>query len=46
MKDKKRSLYKKLINPKVKKTIDTLLSQWKTEMAERSMPYHMDSFKA
>jgi hypothetical protein len=46
MKDKKRSVYKKLINPKVKKTIDTLLSQWKTEMAKRSIPFQMDSVKA
>ena len=40
------SEYKKLIDPKVKKTIGSLFSQWKTEMAEQSMPYHMDSPKA
>lgn len=33
--------YKRLINPKIKKTIDPLFEQWKTEMAERSLSdYH------
>jgi hypothetical protein len=34
--------YKRLINPKVKKTIDPLFEQWKTEMAERSFSHYMD----
>jgi hypothetical protein len=35
--------YKRLINPKIKKTIDPLFEQWKTEMAERSLSHYMDA---
>jgi hypothetical protein len=36
-------VYKRLISPKVSKTIDPLLDHWKTEMAERSFSRYMDS---
>jgi len=35
--------YKRLIKPKIKKTIDPLFEQWKTEMAERSLSHYMDA---
>jgi hypothetical protein len=35
--------YKRLIKPKIKKTIDPLFEQWKTEMAERSLSDDMDA---
>jgi hypothetical protein len=35
--------YKQMIRPKIKKTIDPLFEQWKTEMAERSFSRYMDA---
>jgi len=35
--------YKRVINPKVKKTINRLFEQWKTEMAQRSFSRDMDA---
>ncbi|MGD8445812.1 MAG: hypothetical protein PVI94_20100 [Desulfobacterales bacterium] len=38
--------YKRLINPKIKKSINPLFEQWKTEMAERSFSRYMDAPRA
>jgi hypothetical protein len=35
--------YKRLINPKNKKSITPLFEQWKTQMAERSFSHYMDA---
>ena len=35
--------YKRLIGPKIKKSINPLFEQWKTEMAERSFSHYMDA---
>ena len=35
--------YKRMITPKIKKTINPLFEQWKTEMAERSFSRYMDA---
>ncbi|MBT8364399.1 MAG: hypothetical protein KJP23_06800 [Deltaproteobacteria bacterium] len=35
--------YKRMISPKIKKTIDPLFERWKTEMAERSFSRYMDA---
>ena len=37
------NVYKRLLSPKIKKTIDPLFNHWKTKMAERSFPRYMDS---
>ena len=38
--------YKRLISPKIKKSINPLFEQWKTEMAERSFSRYMDAPRA
>ena len=35
--------YKRIITPKIKKTLNPLFEQWKTEMAERSFSRYMDA---
>jgi hypothetical protein len=35
--------YRRLLNPKIKKAINLLFEQWKTEMAERSFSRYMDA---